>query len=164
MGLTPMLKDQVMWNTSKESCEVLIQHGAKARDQHLRDLRHLSSSCECIMDELGRRQETFVSLFHIGKAKETAVHVPIFITFRHSLAGTFPLLFVSEEIYTPRQLRKSRKWVRNKEPHVQQLLLSFLAAGQLRCWPECSNYSKVKKAVRASFRDLSSALCSATLG
>lgn len=153
----------MMWNTAKESCEVLIQCSAIARDQHLRDLHHLRSSCECITGELGRRQETLVSLFHIGKATKTAVHMPILITFRHSIAGTFPLLFVSEEIYTPRQLRKSRKWVRNKEPHVKQLQLSFLAAGQLRCWPECSNYSKVKKAVQASFRDLSSALCSATL-
>lgn len=113
--------------------------------KHLRDLRHLSSSCEYITGELGRRQETVVSLRHIGKATETTVHMPVLITFWHSTAGRFPLLFISEEIYTPRQLSKSQKWVGNEEPHVKQLLLSSLAAGQLRCWPECSNYSKIFK-------------------
>lgn len=72
-------------------------------------------------------------------------HMPILITFRHSTAATFPLLFISEEIYTPRQLRKPRKRVRNQEPHVEQLLLNFLPAAQLRCWPECFNLHQGKK-------------------
>lgn len=71
--------------------------------------------------------------------------MPILITFRHSTAATFPLLFISEEIYTPRQLRKPRKRVRNQEPHVEQLLLNFLPAAQLRCWPECFNLHQGKK-------------------
>lgn len=75
--------------------------------------------------------------------------------------GTFPLL-AFKETYTPRQLRKSQKWVRNKELQVKQLLLSFLAARQLRHCPECCNYSKVK-AVPVSFREFQPApvLCTA---
>lgn len=67
-----------------------MQHGANARDQQdLRDLCHLVSSCNFITGQLVRRQETFVSLIHVGKATETAVHMSILITFRQSIAGHF---------------------------------------------------------------------------
>lgn len=71
--------------------------------------------------------------------------MPTLITFRHSATGTVPLLFISEEIYTPRQLRKPLKRVRNQEPHVEQLLLHFLPAAHLRCWCECFNLDQAKK-------------------
>lgn len=82
--------------------------------------------------------------FSIPQGKQQKLqHMPILITFRHSTAGTF--LFISEEIYTPRQLRKPRKRVRNQEPHVEQLLLNFLPAAQLTCWPGCFNLHQGKK-------------------
>lgn len=147
MGLTPVLKDQMMWNTPKESCEVLVQHSAKAHDQHVRDLCHLSSRCECITGELGRRQETFFSpLFRTGKAIGTAVHKPKLITLTHATVGTFPLEFISEEIHIHQDSWESLGSESEiKSPTWNKLLVSFLAAGQLRCWYEYSNYSTVKK-------------------
>lgn len=132
------------------------QHRAKANDQHWRDFCHLSSRCECIKGELGHIGNTCFTIPH-KESNRNCRHLPKVITFRHSAAGTFPLLFMSEEIYTPRQLRKPLKWVRNQEPHVEQLILNFLPAAQLRSWPECFNLHQTKKSSvgqhqRAQFR------------
>lgn len=93
--------------------------------------------------ELGHTGNICFAIPH-KESNRNCSHMPIHITFRHS-AGTFPLLFILEEIYTPRQFRKPHKKVRNQEPHVEQLLLNFLPAAQLRCWPECFNLHRAKR-------------------
>lgn len=121
MGLTPVLKDQMMWNTPKESCEVLVQHSTKAHDQHVRDLCHLSSRCECITSELGRTQETFFpTVPHRKSNRNCSPQANTHHLDTRNCRDTSSWVYFWGNSYTSRQLRKSRKWVRNKEPHMKQ--------------------------------------------